>query len=248
MRGYSPKDMTVELFIPCYVNRYFPQTGVNTLKILEKLGCQVRFDPQKACCGVPAYEAGYASEAGRLAEVFVKKFDQTVDFLVSPSAYCVDMIRNGYDRLLKAIEPTNYYTLQKRTFELSEFITDVLQVTHIEGASLEGKAVFHDGCKAWHACGVYEAPRILLAQVNGLELVEMRDKEFCCGFGGNLPRQYTGLAAALAQQKIDQCTATQADYLISTELTCLMHLEGYLRKNRKKMKILHLADVLAEGW
>ncbi|MDX2305016.1 MAG: (Fe-S)-binding protein [Microscillaceae bacterium] len=240
--------MTVELFIPCYIDRFFPQTGMNTVKILEKLGCQVNYNPKQTCCGLPAYQSGYSLETEQVAAKFVKDFAESSGFLVAPSAYCVHMIRNVYDRLLEKQASELCYQLQKRTFELSEFVTDVLETQQIEGAALDGLATFHDSCLALRACGIYEAPRLLLQHVKGLSLIDMRESENCCGFGGGLPGKFSELSVALAEQKIDCATATQADYLISTDATCLMHLDGYIRKNRKKLQIMHIADVLASGW
>jgi L-lactate dehydrogenase complex protein LldE len=160
----------------------------------------------------------------------------------------VGMIRNSYENLFQKEHQQSYYQLEKRVLEFTEFVSDVLGIDKIEGAKLAGIATYHDACSALRECGIKEAPRNLLRNVEGLTLVDLKDNEICCGFGGTFAVKFQGISSAMAEQKIDNATATQANYLVSTDLSCLMHLEGYIQKNRKNIRAMHLVDVLASGW
>ena len=135
----------------------------------------------------------------------------------------------------------------KRLYEFSEFLTDVLKVEDV-GAKLEGKATYHDSCAALRECKIKEGPRKLLQNVQGLELVEMNDVETCCGFGGTFAVKFEPISIAMADQKVNNALATGAQYMISTDISCLMHLEGYIKQKGHNLRTLHLADVLANGW
>lgn len=240
--------MKVEIFIPCFVDQFYPQTGFNLVKILQKLGCDVHYNPQQTCCGQPAYNAGYVQEAKKVAQKFMQDFEVGEHFIVAPSASCVGMIRNSYENLFGYEHSQKYFHLQKRVLEFTEFITDVLGVEAIEGAKLEGVATYHDSCSGLRECNIKEGPRTLLKNVEGLTLVELNDNEVCCGFGGTFAVKFPAISVAMAEQKIDNASATQAQYLVSTDYSCLMHLDGYIQKNRKNLKAMHLVDVLASGW
>lgn len=240
--------MEVDIFIPCFIDQLFPQIGFNMIKILEQLGCEVNYNPQQTCCGNPLYYGGYQKQARHLAEKFVYDFTESENFIVSPSTVCVSMVRNAYEELLAPEYQSAYYGIQRRTLEFTEFITDILEVEKIEGAKLEGLATYHDACTAIRDCGVKTAPRTLLSHVEGLKLLEMKEVETCCGAGVSFGNHFQAISVGMAEQKIDHANATQAQYLISTDATCLMHLEGYIKKNRKKIKALHIVDVLASGW
>ena len=138
-------------------------------------------------------------------------------------------------------------SVQKNIYELSEFLVNVLKITDL-GAKLEGKATYHDSCSALREMGIKKEPRILLENVSGLELIEMNETESCCGFGGTFSVKYEAIAVGMAEQKIINAEASEADILISTDVSCLMHLDGYLKKQKKTMRVMHIADVLASGW
>jgi L-lactate dehydrogenase complex protein LldE len=132
-------------------------------------------------------------------------------------------------------------------FELSEFLVKILNVTDL-GASFNGKATYHDSCAGLRECNIKAEPRALLSHVNGLELIEMNDNETCCGFGGSFAVKYDTISVAMADQKIDNAVATEAEYIISTDMSCLMHLDGRINHNGQSIKVIHLADVLANGY
>jgi L-lactate dehydrogenase complex protein LldE len=239
--------MKVQLFIPCFIDQLYPQVAFNTVKILEKAGCTVAYNTQQTCCGQPAFNAGFWGESKDVCTKFVQDFDGA-DYIVSPSASCAGFIRNNYGKLF---ENNAFQSPAKKVssqiFELSEFLVKILGMTEL-GASFNGKATFHDSCAGLRECNIKEEPRALLSQVNGLELVEMNDTETCCGFGGSFAVKYDTISVAMADQKIDHAIATEAEYIISTDMSCLMHLDGRINFNGQQIKVIHLADVLSSGY
>jgi len=239
--------MKVQLFIPCFIDQLYPQVAFNTVKILEKAGCTVAYNTQQTCCGQPAFNAGFWGESKDVCTKFVQDFDG-VDYIVSPSASCAGFIRNNYGKLF---ENNAFQSPAKKVssqiFELSEFLVKILGITDL-GASFNGKVTFHDSCAGLRECNIKAEPRALLSQVNGLELVEMNDTETCCGFGGSFAVKYDTISVAMADQKIDNAIATDAEYIISTDMSCLMHIDGRINHNGQLIKVIHLADILASGY
>ncbi|MHB1922960.1 MAG: (Fe-S)-binding protein [Chitinophagaceae bacterium] len=239
--------MNIHLFIPCFVDQLYPETAFNLIKVLEKAGCTVHYNTHQTCCGQPAFNAGYWEETKIVAQKFIHDF-HTIDYIVSPSASCTGFVRNYYHKLFDNSAVHNEVkTLKKNLFEFSEFLTEVLQITDI-GARLDGIATYHDSCAALRECGIKEAPRKLLAQVSGLEVREMMDVETCCGFGGTFSVKFEPISVAMAEQKISNALATGAEFIISTDLSCLMQIQGVIKKRGLPLKTMHLADVLASGW
>jgi L-lactate dehydrogenase complex protein LldE len=158
------------------------------------------------------------------------------------------MVRNYYNEIFHNSALHNEYKqIRKNVYELSEFLVNVLNVTDF-GAYLEGEATFHDSCAAIRECKIGDAPRELLANVKGLQLKEMDDAEMCCGFGGSFSVKFEPLAVSMTEQKVEHAVATGAKILISTDLSCLMHMDSFIKKQGKDLKVMHLADVLASGW
>ena len=239
--------MNVQLFIPCFVDQLFPQTAFNMIKVLEKAGCTVSYNEQQTCCGQPAFNAGFRNECKEVCTKFMKDFSGA-DYVVAPSASCVGFVRNYFPILFNNSSQLNdVKNLQSRTFELSEFLVNVLRVEHF-GASLNGWATYHDSCAGLRECHIKSEPRRLLANVKGLNIVEMNDVETCCGFGGTFAVKFESISVAMADQKVNNAMETKAEYIISTDLSCLMHLQGYMKNKGLKMQTMHLADVLASGW
>lgn len=238
----------VDIFIPCFVDQAFPDTAFNMVKVLEKLGCEVHYNPAQTCCGQPAFNAGYFDEARSVGAKFLEDFSSG-RYVVAPSASCVGMVRNSYQRLFQNTPYLmQYRKVQNRVFEFTEFLTDILKVDHIEGAKLSARATYHDSCSALRECQIKEGPRKLLAGVAGLELIEMKETSTCCGFGGTFSVKFEAISSAMAEQKIENAVATNAEVIISTDSSCLMHLDGYINHNNKAIKVMHIADVLASGW
>jgi L-lactate dehydrogenase complex protein LldE len=236
--------MTVQLFIPCFVDQLYPKTAFNMVKVLEKCGCTVSYNTNQTCCGQPAYNAGFWNDAKDVCSKFIKDFSGS-DYIVAPSASCVGFVRNYYPKLFDDSSLRNEVKeLQQRTFEFTEFLVNVLKVEDI-GASLTAKATYHDSCAGLRECKIKEEPRKLLQHVKGLEILEMHDVETCCGFGGSFAVKFEPISISMADQKVSNALATGAEYIISTDLSCLMHIDGYIRHKNLSLKTLHIADVLA---
>lgn len=241
--------MNVDIFIPCFVDQLFPQTAWNMVKVLEKLGCKVNYNPEQTCCGQPAWNSGKKELTKPVAEKWLNDFNSGNN-VVSPSASCVGMVRNYYSEMFNNSSfHLKCRAVQSKTFEFSEFLINVLQAGNKNlGAELKGLATYHDSCAGLRECGIKKEPRQLLKQVKGLELVEMNEVETCCGFGGTFAVKFESISVAMAEQKVNNALATGAEYLISTDLSCLLHLDAYIQKKKLPLKTLHLADVLASGW
>lgn len=239
--------MKIELFIPCFVDQLYPETAFNTIKILEKAGCEVSYNAKQTCCGQPAYNAGYWEEAKEIGNKFLNDFSEN-QYIVAPSASCVGMVKGGFNDLFtNTIVHNKCRNIQTNIFELSDFLINILKRDYF-GAELEGKAVYHDSCSGLRECKIKDEPRQLLSKVLGLEMVEMKDTDMCCGFGGTFAVKFDAISSAMAEQKVNNALELEADYIISTDLSCLMHLDGYIKKNNINIKTMHIADVLANGW
>ncbi|MCX6233981.1 MAG: (Fe-S)-binding protein [Bacteroidetes bacterium] len=239
--------MEVDIFIPCFIDQIYPSTGMNMVKVLEKLGVKVHYNDNQTCCGQMAFNNGFWDEAKTVGEKFIKDFPNN-RYVVGPSASCVGYVRNYFDKLFyNSALHIEYKKLKENIFEFTDFIVNVLDIQDV-GATFESVVTYHDSCSALREYGIKEEPRILLQQVRGLELREMRDTDVCCGFGGTFSVKYQAIASAMAEQKVTNALETGAEYIISTDSSCLMHQEGYIRRNNLPIKVLHIADVLASGW
>lgn len=239
--------MNVQLFIPCFVDQLYPSTAFNMVKVLEKAGCTVSYNTNQTCCGQPAFNAGFREESKQVCAKFVKDFEGS-DYIVAPSASCVGFVRNYYTKIFdNSSQHNEVKKLGERLFEFSEFLVNVLKIENL-GASLPGLATYHDSCAGLRECKIKEEPRKLLAHVKGLELAEMNDVETCCGFGGTFAVKFEPISVAMGDQKADNAQATGAQYLISTDLSCLMHIDGVMKNKGLDIKAMHIADVLASGW
>lgn len=237
----------VQLFIPCFIDQVYPETAMNMVKVLEKAGCEVSYNPSQTCCGQPAFNAGFWDDAREVCSKFLRDFNPD-NFIVAPSASCVGFVRNYYSKLFEDSPMLGEVeAIREKTFEFSEFLVHVLRVTRFD-ARLDGLGTYHDSCAGLRECKIKNEPRKLLANVSGLQIAELHDVETCCGFGGTFAVKYEAISIAMAEQKVEHALATGAQYLISTDLSCLMHLQGYIDKKGYSLKTLHLADVLANGW
>jgi L-lactate dehydrogenase complex protein LldE len=236
--------MDVQIFIPCFIDQLFPDTAFNMIKVLEKAGCKVHYNEEQTCCGQPAFNAGFREESKIVCKKFIEDFSGR-EFIVTPSASCAGFVKNYYHKLLSGASNINdIRAMQSRIFELSDFLVNIVKKVDF-GASFPHKVTYHDSCAALRECHVKKEPRKLLEHVEGLELVEMSDVETCCGFGGTFSVKFEDISGAMADQKITHAMDTGADYIISTDASCLMHLDGFANKQGKKIQTIHLADVLA---
>lgn len=239
--------MNVHIFIPCFVDQLYPTVAMNMVKVLRKAGCNVIYNSNQTCCGQPAFNAGFWGEAKEVCTKFITDFENA-EYIVAPSASCVGFVKNYYSKLF---ENSAYNNPAKKTadkvYEFSSFLVNVLKIDDF-GAVFNGKVTYHDSCAALRECHIKEEPRRLLSNVQGLELVEMNDVETCCGFGGTFAVKFEPISIAMGDQKTNNAKATGADFIISTDMSCLMHIDGCNKHKHSGLTVMHLADVLASGW
>ena len=239
--------MTVQIFIPCFIDQLYPQTAFNMIKLLKKAGCNVEYNTEQTCCGQPAFNAGFRDESKEVCSKFIKDF-RGAEYIVAPSASCVGFVRNYYMKMFGNSSMHNEVKeLGKKTYELTDFLVNVLNFEKF-GASFEAAVTYHDSCAALRECRIKKEPRKLLENVKGLELVEMNDVETCCGFGGTFAVKFEPISIGMADQKALNAMATGGKYIVSTDHSCLMHLDGYIRHKGMNIQTIHIADVLASGW
>lgn len=239
--------MEIDLFVPCFVDQMYPDTAFNAVKVLEKLGCTVHYNTQQSCCGQPAYNAGFWEEAKAVGEKCIRDFPNNRPLVVLSSS-CTGMIRNSYQDLFHNTAIHNPWKhMQRNTYEFAEFVFKFLDISQLP-AVFPHTITYHDACSALRECQLHAEPRQLLRNVKGLELRELADNTVCCGFGGTFAVKYEPISVGMAEQKVGHALATEAEYLVSGDLSCLMHLEAYIKKNKLPLQTKHLADVLASGW
>lgn len=217
------------------------------VRILEKLGVEVHYNKNQTCCGQIAFNSGFWDEAKEIGEKFIKDFSNN-RYIVGPSASCVGMVRNYYDVLFYNTALHNEYRqIKKNIFEFSDFVVNILKAVEL-GAEFNHVITYHDSCAALREYKLKDEPRLLLRQVKGIEIREMEHAEECCGFGGTFSVKHEPISTAMAEQKVEHALATGAEYIVSTDASCLMHQEGYIKKHKLPLKTMHLIDVLASGW
>jgi L-lactate dehydrogenase complex protein LldE len=235
----------IALFVPCYIDQFYPRVAESVVRVLEKLGHEIDFDENLICCGQPAFNAGSWVDARRVAARVVDRL-QDAEVVVVPSGSCATMMRVFYPEIFKGSDREKAaLALAQRTYEFSQFVVDRLGVADLQ-SRFPGKATFHDGCHGLRELGVRSQPRVLLSHVRDLELIEMEDNQVCCGFGGLFAVKFPMISAAMGETKCDLARQTGAEYLISNDSSCLMHLDGLLKRSGSKMKTVHLAEVVAQ--
>lgn len=239
--------MTVDIFIPCFIDQLYPETGFNMVKILERAGVDVRYNKNQTCCGQIAFNSGFWDHAKHLGEKFIRDFADS-KYVVAPSASCVGMVRNYYDEMFyNSAMHNEYRMLKKNIFEISDFLVNVIKVRDF-GAVFNHKVTFHDSCAGLREYGLKDEARQLLGFVRGLQMVEMEETHTCCGFGGTFSVKNEAISVAMAEFKVGKALETGAEYIVSTDSSCLMHQEAYIRKQNLPIKTIHLVDILAHGW
>ncbi len=230
--------MRVGLFIPCFVDLFYPQVGVATLRLLERLGVEVDYPQDQTCCGQPHFNAGDREQSGALAERFCRIFEP-YDTIVCPSGSCTSMVRHHYPPLV------GDHGVCSRTVELCDFLVHDLGVEQV-GARLPGRAVLHVGCHGLRQLDSLDSATRLMEQVAELTLIDVPSAAWCCGFGGTFAVKYPEVSTAMAQRKLEPILEAQIDYLLSTDSSCLMQLGGVLsRAQLARPRPLHVAEVLA---
>ncbi|MHC4471093.1 MAG: (Fe-S)-binding protein [Planctomycetota bacterium] len=234
--------MRVALFVPCFVDQLAPEVGFATARLLGRLGHPVHYPEAQTCCGQPALNSGLFDDAECLARRLLDVLSEgEPDAVVCPSGSCVAALRKIGPRHTGLAHP-----LLDRLYELSEFLVDRLGVEEV-GARFPGRVTYHDACHPLRELGIREGPRRLLRAVEGLDLLEMEPPDECCGFGGTFAVKMAEVSAAMGERKVRAIEASGADWVVSTEPSCLMQIDGILRRKRSRVRAVHLASVLAGG-
>ncbi len=236
--------MTVQLFVTCLIDSLFPVVGEATVEVLRRAGESVAFPPDQTCCGQPAFNAGCWDEARRMARRTLEVLSAAPGPVVIPSGSCAHMIRHGYLELFRE-DPLwlpRTQALAQRTFELSEYLVDVRGVTDY-GASFAGPLAYHPGCHLLRGLGVDRQPKALLKVIAGAELRELSPD--CCGFGGVFAVEQEPISSEMLARRLAQIEASGAQSVVACDVSCLMHLEGGLRRAGSPVRCSHLAQVLA---
>ncbi|MFE9204108.1 (Fe-S)-binding protein [Micromonospora sp. NPDC007230] len=241
--------MRIALFITCVNDTMFPDTGRAVLRVLQRLGHEVIFPAAQTCCGQLHFNTGYQREAVPLARKFVDVFADT-DVVVSPSASCVAMVRESYRRVAEVSGDRGLLDavaqVTPTVYEFSELLVDVLGVTDV-GARFAHRVTYHPTCHGLRALGLGDRPLALLKAVRGIELVELGGARECCGFGGTFALKNSDVSVAMGLDKLSQVLATGAEVLTAADNSCLLHIGGLLSRARSDVRVMHYAEILAEG-
>jgi L-lactate dehydrogenase complex protein LldE len=236
----------VDIFIPCFIDQVFPETGMNMVKILEKLDVAVHYNGNQTCCGQMAFNSGFWDEAKKMGEKFLLDFPNDRP-IVGPSNSCVGFIRNYYGWLFhNTANHLVYKQLTKNIIEFTDFVVNVLNVEDV-GATFPHVITYHDSCSSLREYPLTDAPRKLLSKVGKLELREMADRDVCCGFGGTFSAKFEPISVAMTEQKVKNALATGAEYIVSADASCLINQQAYIDKNNLPIRTIHIIDVLASG-
>lgn len=236
--------MRITLFVPCFMDVFRPQAAVGMVKVLERLGHSVEFAGELTCCGQPPYNAGYHEEARGIARPVLRRL-ANADAVVIGSGSCGAMLRDFYPNLF-AGEPEEEVArmVAAKCHEFSGFLVNRLGITDL-GAEFPHRVTWHDGCHGLRELGIRREPRELLRHVRGLEFLEMDGSDACCGFGGTFAVKYPSLSAAMGEVKCDASTATGAEFIVSGDVSCLLHLQGLMSRSGRPLQVIHLAEILA---
>lgn len=241
----SPNRPRVALFVTCLVDMFRPTVGFATVALLTEAGCAVEVPEAQTCCGQPAYNSGDRETAKRLARAVIETFEG-YDYVVGPSGSCMGTIVKDYPALFEgdaAWEP-RARALAGKSHEITSFLTDVMRFTPTD-MKFDGRVTYHDSCSGLRGLGVQAQPRALLAEVEGLELVEMKDPDVCCGFGGAFCVKYPDISNKMVSDKTGNIADTGAETLLAGDLGCLMNMAGKMAREGRPVKARHVVEVLA---
>lgn len=252
-KHFDTPPRRVALFVTCMVDMIYPEVGMATAELLERLGLEVVFPYEQTCCGQPAFNAGYRDEARALAERFINVFEPlvqqgVVDAIVAPSGSCTTMTSHFYSAALFE-DPTDHALRQRAenlaaiTFELTEFLVDVLGITRTN-SNFAGKLTYHACCHALRELGINEQPRTLLDNIDNAEIVDLPGDEECCGFGGLFSVKNSGISTAMGQRKAINLAQSGADVVALCDVSCMTHINGILSRQAQHCRAVHIAEVL----
>lgn len=243
--------MQVGLFIPCYVDQMYPDVGLATVEVLEKCGCDVEFPTEQTCCGQPMANTGCTKETRPLAEKFLRVF-KDYPYVVCPSGSCVSMVRHHYDEYL-AGQP-GFDELKQKTFELCEFLTDVMGIQRMDG-SFPHRVGLHNSCHGHRALRLgssseivgpsFNKIRTLLESLDGIELTELDRPDECCGFGGTFAVNEEAVSSLMGLDRLKDHLQAGTKVLTAADMSCLMHLQGLIKRRKLPIQVMHVAQVFA---
>jgi L-lactate dehydrogenase complex protein LldE len=238
--------MRVSLFVTCLVDQLWPSVGTSTVEVLRRAGCEVVFDERQTCCGQPAFNTGFRSDARVLAQRFIEIFEESdTAAIVSPSGSCTAMVHHFPDLFPDdATWRRRAYAIAERTHEFGSFLVQVLGVDDV-GASFNGGVTWHDACHGLRDLGIHSEPRRLLRNVRGAEFVELPNADTCCGFGGTFSVKYPEISVAILDHKIEAIQKAGVRAVVSADVSCLMQIGGRLSRNGSAVRAMHLAELLA---
>jgi L-lactate dehydrogenase complex protein LldE len=245
--------MRIGLFIPCYIDQFFPQVGLATVEVLERCGLRVESPEAQTCCGQPMANVGLHGDARPLAARFLRIFAD-YDYVVSPSGSCVAMVRHHYEQLLGP--STELHALAHKTYELCEFLTDVLKIERLAGR-FPHRVGLHQSCHALRELRTassseivgpaFNKPRRLLESLEGLKITELQRPDECCGFGGLFAVSEEAVSCLMGLDRIADHERAGTEVLTSTDMSCLMHLDGLMRRLKKPIRVMHIAEIIADA-
>lgn len=240
--------MRVGLFIPCYVDQFYPQVAIATMELLEKLGCEVVYPAAQTCCGQPMANSGFESYAAGCNANFIKQF-RGFDYVVCPSGSCVLHVK---EHLHDADESTAS-VIRNTVYELTEFLTDILKVEQLNASfpfkvglhvSCHGQRMLHLASMSERMLPPFSKALSLLHKVAGIELIDPVRADECCGFGGTFCVTEEAVSVAMGQSRVEEHAANDVEYITGGDMSCLMHMEGILKRQRSNIKVIHLAQIL----
>jgi len=246
--------MKVALFIPCYVDQFYPQVGMATVDVLEHFGIEHEFPIEQTCCGQPMANSGYTEQARPLAEKYVDIFDG-YDYIVAPSGSCVSMVRTHYDPFFAA-DDCRANTVRERTLELSEFLVKVLNVSSLPGRFAH-KVGIHQSCHGLRELRLSpssetrtERPALLdslLETLDGISFATLQRPDECCGFGGTFAVAEEAVSCMMGDDRVKDHLQAGTEVLTAGDMSCLMHLDGIIRRQQHPIRVMHFAEVIAEA-
>ncbi|MDH4090524.1 MAG: (Fe-S)-binding protein [Cyclobacteriaceae bacterium] len=244
--------MKVALFVPCYIDQFYPQVAIATLEVLEKLGASVSYPEKQTCCGQPMANAGFEDLTDPCNTIFIRQFSG-FDYIVSPSGSCVLHIK---DHLHSSANHEETSQIKKKVFELTEFLTDIVGVKHLN-SKFYHKVGLHQSCHGQRGLKLsqmseliapdFSKPQDLLRMVEGLELIDLDRKDECCGFGGMFSVSEEAVSVKMGKDRVADHLQYGAEYITANDMSCLMHLEGILRRQKSPTKVIHIAEILNAG-
>ena len=236
---------TVQLFITCILDSLYPETCQAVVRVLERARVEVQLPRGQTCCGQPAFNAGLRGDARRMAMHTMRVFEKAQGEVVVPSGSCAGMIRHQYPELFAddAEWLPRARALADRTYELTEYLVDVLGVTNL-GARYTGKLTYHASCHLLREMGIDQQPQALLAAVQGAELVELGGAQECCGFGGVFSVEHPEISSAMLERKIANIESTGAQVVVACDAGCITNINGALHRRHMPQRALHIAEIL----